>query len=146
MELLDKVRTLLRPGEEEDDYLDDYEKLPERGSARVKTRQEVSIRATANLKVMLVQPKGMQDLPGIADELRGGNTLVVNIEQSDRELARRILDFLSGVAYALDGRVHRIATDTYMVLPCSVEMEDSLMHELHDSGFDFGSVLGSGTL
>ena len=75
----------------------------------------------------------------MADELKEGMTVILNLEQLDRDLIRRILDVLSGVAYGLDATVSRIASNTYMIMPYNVEFEGSLMDELTSRG-----VLGSG--
>jgi len=144
MEVLKKIYSALNPAAKEDDYLDDYEKLSETRHAPSGDRREVSIRTTANLHVALVQPKTMQELPEIMDEMRQGMTLVLNIEQTDRETSRRVLDMLAGVAYALDANISRIATNTYMILPFNVELEDSFLHQLHSSGFSFGADLAEG--
>ena len=66
-------------------------------------------------------------------------TVVLNVETLDRDLARRMLDVLSGAAYALDARISKIASATYMVLPYNVEFEGDLMNELTSRGILHGS-------
>ena len=100
---------------------------------------ELSSRTTTRLKVMIAQPRRLEDLPAVADELKEGMTIILNLETLERDLIRRILDVLSGVAYGLDASVSRIASNTYMIVPFNVEFEGSLMDELTNSG-----VLGGG--
>ncbi|MCI2057939.1 MAG: cell division protein SepF [Oscillibacter sp.] len=133
MNVLKTIQDWISPYEDEDeDDLPEFDSRTERTAPR--SGREVSIRTTANLKVMLTQPKCVQDLPGIADEMKNFTTVVINIASADRNLGRQILDVLSGVAYGLDSRISRIAADTYMILPYNVEFESGMLDELHSSG------------
>ena len=76
---------------------------PEAPEATAKRGNKVvNIHATAQLKVVLVKPERFEDASSIADHLNAKRTVVLNLESSNKEVARRILDFLSGVAYAND--------------------------------------------
>ena len=81
-------------------------------------------RATIRLKVM--RPEKFSDAPLVADELLAGRTVVLNLEAMEREACRHLLDFISGVTYALDGSIKRIAGDaTFIVTPNSVALADA---------------------
>ena len=81
-------------------------------------------RATIRLKVM--RPEKFSDAPLVADELIMGRTVVLNLEAMEREACRHLLDFISGVTYALDGSIKRIAGDaTFIVTPNSVALADA---------------------
>lgn len=81
-------------------------------------------RATIRLKVM--RPEKFSDAPLVADELLMGRTVVLNLEAMEREACRHLLDFISGVTYALDGSIKRIAGDaTFIVTPNSVALADA---------------------
>lgn len=141
MNLMDNLKQWVHPGLDEDDEEDMTSAWALNGQAsdRPRSGREVSIRATTRLRVMIAQPKRLEDAPAVADELKEGMTVILNLEQLDRDLIRRILDVLSGVAYGLDATVSRIASNTYMIMPYNVEFEGSLMDELTSRG-----VLGSG--
>ena len=126
------------PDEDDEDMTSAWA-LTERTEERPRSGREVSIRTTTRLKVMIAQPRRLEDLPAVADELKEGMTIILNLETLERDLIRRILDVLSGVAYGLDASVSRIASNTYMIVPFNVEFEGSLMDELTNSG-----VLGGG--
>ena len=63
-----------------------------------------------------------QDVKVIADELVRTNTVVLNLEVTPKDVARRVLDFLSGAAYAKDGKVKRVSTNTYIIAPSNVSL------------------------
>ncbi len=140
MSLMENLRQWAHPDLDEDDEdMTSAWALTERTEERPRSGREVSIRTTTRLKVMIAQPRRLEDLPAVADELKEGMTIILNLETLERDLIRRILDVLSGVAYGLDASVSRIASNTYMIVPFNVEFEGSLMDELTNSG-----VLGGG--
>jgi cell division inhibitor SepF len=64
--------------------------------------------------------------------------VVLNLEEADKEVARRLVDFLSGAAYALEGKVKRVSAATYLVTPYNVELEgDQSLEELERNGLYF---------
>lgn len=132
--ILNRFKTIV--GGEAEDYDEDMTSAWTRrdGEAdRGYSDREVRVRTTTQLKVVLAQPHSLEEVPAIADDLKSSMTVILNIEGLDREIARRILDTVSGAAYALD------AGNTYMILPYNVECEGNLMNELTSSG-----LLGTG--
>ena len=106
----------------------DWEELENTGeTARAKTYQ---ITATARLAIMISRPRVFQDAADIADLLRKKNTLILNVEGLDPDVCRRILDFLSGVIYAMDGRLSKVANGTYLLSPSGLDLEYSGWMEL----------------
>ena len=87
-------------------------------------------------KLLLVKPKEFAEAKEIADNLRF-RTVVVNLEATDRDTARRLLDFLSGVVYALDGKITRIATSTYLLTPANTTLVGDELAELENAGYSF---------
>lgn len=99
----------------------------------------VNISATAKLQVVLFKPETFgSETKSIADELIKSHTVVLNLENTNRDESRRILDFLSGCAYANNGSVRRIATSTFLIIPNNVDLTgDDLLDELENSGLYF---------
>lgn len=125
-----------------DEGEDDYEE-PVRtrqsssgGSSRNKV---VNINATAKLQVGIFKPERFgEETRAIADELTKTHTVVLNLEDTNKDMARRILDFLSGVAYANSGKIKRVASNTYIIIPSNVDLTgDDLLDELENSGVYF---------
>ena len=97
----------------------------------------VNIHATAQLQVVLVKPERFDDASTVADHLNAKRTVVLNLESSNKEVARRILDFLSGVAYANDGQIKKVANCTYIITPYNVGLMGDLLDELENNGLYF---------
>ena len=94
----------------------------------------VSINTMTQLSVVLVQPERYEQAADIADHLKDKRTVVLNLEQTNREIARRLLDFLSGVAYANEGKTTKIANSTYIITPYNVEIQGDIIDALEDNG------------
>lgn len=130
-----------------DEVEDEYEEEPVRSRERDRDRdysnsgrnKVVSINATAKLQVAIFKPERFgEETRSIAEELRNKHTVVLNLEDTNKDMARRILDFLSGVAYANDGRIKRVASNTYIIIPNNVDLKgDDLLDELENSGVYF---------
>lgn len=99
-----------------------------------KRNKYVNIQATTQLKVVLVKPESMEEAPSIADQLGRRNTVVLNLESTNKDVSRRLVDFLSGVAYANQGNIKRVASSTFIITPFNVDiMGDLFLDELEHS-------------
>ena len=152
MGFMDELKKIIHPYDDEDyDYEDDFEEPSRDSRSPFDDRKEdrrseerraddrhnkvVNIHATTQLKVVLVKPsKYDEDATAIADHLLEKRTVVVNMENTDPDTARRLLDFVSGVAYATGGKVKRVAAKTYIATPYSVDLMGDLIDELENSG------------
>ena len=94
----------------------------------------VNINATAQLAVVLVKPERFENAAEIADNLKDKRTVVLNLEETNKEVARRLIDFLSGVAYANEGKIKRVANNTFIITPYNVDLLGDLIDELENSG------------
>lgn len=97
----------------------------------------VNIHATAQLQVVLVKPERFDDASTVADHLNAKRTVVLNLESANKDVARRILDFLSGVAYANDGQIKKVANCTFIITPYNVGIMGDLLDELENNGLYF---------
>ena len=79
----------------------------------------------SNMELKVIYPTSFGDVPEIADHLLSGRTVFLNLEKTDREVCRRVLDFVSGVAYCIDGNIRRVAASTYIVSPKSVDVSET---------------------
>ena len=159
MGFMDELKRLARPYEDEDENeFDDFdqvntrtpvENVPrrERGSrseaAGYAMEQErrsnkvVNIHTTTQLQVVLVKPDRYENASEIADHLREKRTVVLNLESTNKEVARRLLDFLSGVTYAHGGKIKKVALSTYIITPYNVDILGDLIDELENNGLYF---------
>lgn len=102
-----------------------------------KRNKVVNINATTQLQVVLVKPERFEDASFIADHLNAKRTVVLNLESSSKEISRRLIDFLSGVAYANEGQIKRVANSTYIITPYNVDFVGDLLDELESNGVFF---------
>ena len=100
-------------------------------------RSPSSINATTQLQVVLVKPERFDDAATIADQLNEKRTVVLNLESTGKEVSRRLIDFLSGVAYANNGQIKRVATSTFIITPYNVDIMGDLIDELENNGVFF---------
>ena len=90
--------------------------------------------AQNSLQVVLVKPDRFDEVTTIADHLNEGKTVVLNLEDSQREISRRIVDFLSGVAYANNGNMRKVAKNTFIIVARGVDVMGELLPEEFEDG------------
>ena len=90
--------------------------------------QVLSMNGSASNKqeVVLFRPGSFNDTSKAADDLRSHKAVIVNMENVDKAMARRVVDFLSGCVYALDGDVKKIAQSAYLFCPHNMEIQGDL--------------------
>lgn len=146
MGLFDSIKNIMSiPDEDEFDEIEDieeekpvqkkkaneYEAQPKRsepaprvvGGGKNKT---VSFNQS-QMQVVLVKPDRFDDVTSIADHLNNKKTVVLNLEAANREISRRIIDFISGVAYANNGNIRKVANSTFIIVPTDVDVMGELM-------------------
>ena len=145
MSILDEIKKLTHPYEDEDDdpagFEDDLQEQdvfePRRSRMDDRRSKVVNIHATTQLKVILVKPERFENASEIADQLKDKRTVVLNLESTNKDVARRLIDFLSGVAYAGEGKIKKVAANTYIITPYHVDIEGDLIDELENNGLYF---------
>lgn len=83
----------------------------------------------AALELKVVKPEHFDSVPQIADHLLNKRTVVLNLENTNKETARRLIDFLSGVAYSIDGSLKKIASNAYVITPSNVDVGDAQLKD-----------------
>lgn len=106
-------------------------------STDLKQNKVVNIHTTTQLQVVLVKPEKFDDARPVADHLNSKHTVVLNLESTNKDVSRRLIDFLSGVAYANNGQIKRVANSTYIITPYNVNIMGDLLDELESSGVFF---------
>lgn len=122
-----------RLGPRRDDYDDVF------GQAEEPRIQRASIRAVESrpspTQVHLVVPKSFNDAQQIADKFKASVPVILNMQSADNDLAKRLIDFSSGLTYALDGGMQRIADKVFMLTPRNVEVSAEERARLLEKGF-----------
>ncbi len=156
MGFIDERKRLARPYDYEEDDFDDFEPVGRSNVVREKARDHeatsnlydqnaadrrnnkvVNIHTTTQLQVVLVKPDRFEQASEIADHLREKRTVVLNLESTQKDISRRLLDFLSGVAYANEGKIKKVAISTYIITPYNVDILGDLINDLENNGLYF---------
>ena len=154
MGIMDKFKDFM--GFPEDDYDYDDEELdggdqepfsppqattpvysPTDAPRRPSSNKVVNIHATTQLQVVLVKPERFEEASSVADHLNEKRTVVLNLESTNKEVSRRLIDFISGAAYANNGQIKRVANSTYIITPYNVDIMGDLLDELENNGVYF---------
>ena len=99
-----------------------------------RSNKVVNINATTQLAVVLVKPDRFENAAEIADHLKDKRTVVLNLESTNKDVAPRLIAFLSGVAYANEGEIKKVANSTYIITPYNVDIMGDLIDELESNG------------
>lgn len=152
MGLFDSVKNIFTIPEE-DDYEEEFEQAAEKEEPKKNIQyNEQPVKKTeaapriiggksktvsfnqSQMQVVLVKPDRYEDVTSIADHLNDKKTVVLNLESADRDLARRIVDFLSGATYANHGNMRKVSKGTFLIVPNGVDMMGELMLEDFEEG------------
>lgn len=183
MGILDALKGLTRPYDEEDDFFDDEEELMEDEERPAKSdghsganpffdsdtpeydapetenepapgprpafiprkirdpesrSSRMGSSANNGNKIVFMKPERYEDTKVIFNHLRSRRIVLMSLDDTNKEIARRILDFMAGATYASDGKIARISSGTYIITPRNVDMMGSdMMDELENSGLFF---------
>ncbi len=135
------VRRLRRRRDEFDDiFADDDAGEAAGGGARGARGRATTVlkpvgRTNGDVRVHLVVPKSFNDAQQIADKFKDSIPVILNLQSSDTDLSKRLIDFASGLTYALDGGMQRIADKVFMLTPRNVEISAEERARLIEKGF-----------
>ena len=159
MGLMDEIRKQLKPGQysaPEEEYYDEYDDeepmeeehtrptyttrgaaavapSPAMDSGRSSSGRITSINSASTMQVIVVKPDRFDQAAEIAAHLLNKQAIVLNLESTNKDVARRLVDFLSGCAHALEGHIQKVAISTYLVTPYNVEVQDKDIKEREET-------------
>jgi len=107
------------------------------GSSAVATRQPVirPMSAGEATRVQVVAPTRFGDAKEIADCLKANRPVIVNLQVAERDLQRRMIDFCSGVTYALSGEMEKVADEVFLLAPTNVKVSEEERQRLQERGY-----------
>ena len=144
MALRDTLRNLI--GIPENDYDNDYDDEMQSGNIDQQEEEQTSMASPSsdrkhnkvvNIHATTQLAERYEDAASIADHLNAKKTVVLNLEQTSKDVSRRLIDFLCGVAYANNGQMKRVANNTYIITPYNVDIMGDLLDELENNGVIF---------
>ncbi len=148
MSFVNKLLTMIGFNSDEDDFEDEFFEEGAQESAKPSFKSEtesefssdgkknkvVKIHTTAQLKLVVMQPESFDDARDIANHLKSKKPVVMNLEFVEKDIARRIVDFLSGAVYALDGNIQKVSNGIFIITPYNVGIMGDFKDELRNKG------------
>lgn len=119
-------------GTEEESF--EAEAAPEQAPARAGNQFGISSGSSIEMKV--VKPDKLDCASQIADHLLARKTILLNLEETNKETSRRLIDFFNGVAYAIQGSLKKVANNTYVITPSNVEVSGDQLNEAPEKAND----------
>ena len=126
---------------EEDIYEDEIAESvphhrPERGVSHRRNPQGkvLNMNNNNNLKVVVLSPQSILETRELCDHLKSNKPVIMNVEGVDTPLAQRMVDFLSGAVYCLDGDIQKISSGIFLATPASIEITGDLKDEMRNKG------------
>ncbi|MDD6488311.1 MAG: cell division protein SepF [Clostridia bacterium] len=150
--IMGKFKSILKQPEDEGEYEDYYDnrqqeeepvQQEEQDSAPEESNNSqnnvINFHDTTKVQFVLFKPEAFDDsIRNMAHELMNGNTVILNVEQTNKDVSKRIIDFLGGVAFAKDGKISRVAEDTYIAMPSNVKLSgEDVMDEVESDNIYF---------
>ena len=131
------VKRLRRRRDEVDDIFAEDEPRGRAGAGGHATTnlRSVGVRSNGDVRVHLVIPKSFNDAQQVADRFKDSIPVILNLQGTETDLAKRLIDFASGLTYALDGGMQRIADKVFMLTPRNVEISAEERARLIEKGF-----------
>ncbi|MFS0727622.1 cell division protein SepF [Paenibacillus sp. 1P07SE] len=110
----------------EDESEQDHNAFENRRQQQAKSNNVVSIHSQKNTRVVLIEPRTYDEAQEIADHLRSRRPVIVNLQRVRKEQAVRVVDFLSGTVYALNGNISKLGPNIFLCTPDSVEIQGTI--------------------
>lgn len=97
-----------------------------------------SVRPVPQVKMQIVEPRAFSEAQSIADKFKSGMPVIMNLTMTEPDLARRLIDFASGLTYGLNGGLQKVSEKVFMLTPANVDVSAAQRKELRERGL-FGS-------
>lgn len=126
----------------EEEHMDDDEKLRDNRlredddsvPASKRKGQVLNLHAQRQMKVVVSEPRVFEDVQGLAENLKNRRPVIVNLEKAEPELAKRVVDFISGATYALNGTLQKVGSGIFLVVPSNMDISSDLGDQLKERG------------
>lgn len=123
--------------EMQDDFKEETHQTPQYLRSFTKKSQQskvVNIHSNNQFKVVIMQPESFDDARDVCDHLKNKKPVVINLENLSKEIAQRVVDFLSGSVYGLDGDIQKVSAGIFLIAPNNVDIMGELKDELKSKG------------
>lgn len=112
---------------EEQSWLKKKEKDKEKGAV-------ISMHAQRQVRVVVIEPRSFEEAKGITDNLKNRRPVIINLEQAEAELAQRVVDFISGATYALNGSMQKVGNGIFLFVPNNMDISSDYKEQVKGKG------------
>lgn len=112
--------------EQEELYEPEEEEFEESRFSKRRGGKVVGLPSAVRMRMIVYQPKSNEDTQNIIDNLKARKPVVINLDEMDNEIAQRVLDFVSGAVYALNGNIKRVARGIFVVAPSNIDISSNM--------------------
>jgi len=132
----DKILTFLGliEEEEEEETISDVEFARSQRTRKGNIYNLHSVNSSKDLRLVITKPREFEEAQAIVDHIKNRKPVLVNLEEAEAEAARRIIDFISGATYAVDGNMQKVSQQIFVFAPLQVEVNAEFRRELNDHG------------
>lgn len=136
--LVDKVLSFMGFEEEvEEEDKRDREEMPEEHPWLKKSKEKgtvLSLHAPRQVRVVVLEPRSFDEVQEITDNLKNRCPVIVNLEQAEPDLAKRVVDFVSGATYALNGSLQKVGNGIFLFVPNNIDISSELRNQSKENG------------
>lgn len=127
------------PDEEQDVVREEQQQTPQflHNTSKKQQNKVVNIHSNSQFKVVIMQPENFDDARDICDHLKNKKPVIVNLEEIGKDTAQRVVDFLSGSVYALDGDIQKISAGIFLIAPNNVDIMSEFKDEFKNKAASF---------
>ncbi|MGL5617068.1 MAG: cell division protein SepF [Sarcina sp.] len=118
----------------EEEYYEDDMEYGQAEQHSYNDNKVVHLNENANVKLLIKKPYSYEESSEVCDALKAGNIVIINTTALDVKIAQRLLDFVCGVTYTLDGDLQSVESRVYVATPANVEVSNEMKNELKESG------------
>lgn len=122
------------PQEEEKLHDPKYREEDDSLTGNKRKGQILNLHAQRQLKVVVAEPKVFEDVQGLAENLKNRRPVIVNLEKTEPELAKRVVDFISGATYALNGSLQKVGSGIFLFVPSNMDIASELGDQVKEQG------------
>lgn len=102
-----------------------------------KNSKVVNLSDANQLKLVVMQPNSFDDAQDVCDHLKEKKPVVINLEYADKDTARRLIDFLSGAVYGVDGHIEKVSTSIFLLVPYNVDILNTAKEDKNKGTFSW---------
>jgi len=118
---------------ERDDTLGEEDRS-QQPKSRKSRGQVVSLHAQRQVRVVVMEPTSFDSVQAIADNLKNRRPVIINLEHAEPDLAKRVVDFVMGATYALNGSIQKVGKGIFLSVPSNIEIDGDLGEQLSEKG------------